>query len=83
MRIRNGFKETFFVALSNDDIIIGMDFRGQVLKWMWKMNFFGLKKKNRAPHPHQELPRVLQFQSWKTLFSLSSSSASYAVYQAV
>lgn len=34
MRIRNGFKETFFVALSNDDIIIGMDFRGQVLKWM-------------------------------------------------
>lgn len=34
MRIRNGFKETFFVALSSDDIIIGMDFRGQVLKWM-------------------------------------------------
>lgn len=64
MRIRNGFKETFFVALSNDDIIIGMDFRGQVLKWMWKMIFFGLKKKkkNRA-HPHQELPRVLQFQN--------------------
>ena len=41
------------------------------------------KKKNRAAHPHQELPRVLQFQNWKTLFSLSSSSASYAVYQAV
>ena len=34
IRIRNGFEETFFVALSNDDIIIGMDFRGQVLKWM-------------------------------------------------
>ena len=84
IRIRNGFEETFFVALSNDDIIIGMDFRGQVLKWMWKMNFFGLKeKKNRAAHPLQELPRVLQFQNWKTLFSLSSSSASYAVYQAV
>ena len=40
MRIRNGFKETFFVALSNDDIIIGMDFRGQVLKWMRKNEFF-------------------------------------------
>ena len=34
MRIRYGFKETFFVALSNDDLIIGMDCRGQVLKWM-------------------------------------------------
>ena len=51
MRIRNGFKETFFVALSNDDIIIGMDFRGQVLKWMWKMNFFGLKKKKPGATP--------------------------------
>ena len=49
MRIRNGFKETFFVALINDDIIIGMDFRGQVLKWMWKMIFFGLKKKKKKP----------------------------------
>ena len=47
MRIRYGFKETFFVALSNDDLIIGMDCRGQVLKWMWKMNFFGLKKKEK------------------------------------
>ena len=41
------------------------------------------KKKNPAAHPHQELPRVLQFQNWKTLFLLSSSSTSYAVYQAV
>lgn len=51
MRIRNGFKETFFVALSNDDKIIGMDFRGQVLKWMWKMIFFGLKKKKKLGTP--------------------------------
>ena len=52
MRIRNGFKETFFVALSYDDIIIGMEFRGQVLKWMcflvWK------KKKTGATPP----PRI-------------------------
>ena len=58
MRIRNGFKETFFVALSNDDIIIGMDFRGQVLKWMLKIEFFwSEKKKNRAPHPHKRIAK--------------------------
>ena len=34
MRIRNGFKETFFATLSNDGIVMVMDFRVQVLKWM-------------------------------------------------
>ena len=54
-----------------------------VKKWIFLVWKKKKKKKNRAALPHQELPRVLQFQNWKTLFSLSSSSASYAVYQAV
>ena len=37
---------------------MGMDFRGQVWKWVWKMEYFGLKLGqdlwNRAAHPYWE-----------------------------
>ena len=37
---------------------MGMDFRGLVLKRVWKITFFGLKSgqdlKNRPAHPDQE-----------------------------
>ena len=41
-----------------------MDFRGLVLKRVWKITFFGLKSghdlslRKRAAHPHQEFPEV-------------------------
>ena len=48
------------------------------------MNFFGLKKKKKkpggTPPPSAKSTSVSEL---KNLFSLSSSSASYAVYQAV
>ena len=55
--------------LSNDDIIsqkpglkTGMDFIGQVTKWVGKIILFGLKQgqdlENRAAYPHQEFPGV-------------------------
>ena len=41
---------------------MGMDFRGQVWKRVWKMTVFGLKcgqdLENRAAHPQQEFPWV-------------------------
>ena len=41
---------------------MGMDFRGLVLKRVWKMAFFGLNwgqnLENRVVHPHQEFPGV-------------------------
>ena len=40
----------------------GMDFRGQVWKRVWKMEYFGLKLGqdlgNRAAHPYQEFRGV-------------------------
>ena len=41
---------------------MGMDFRGQVWKRVWKMTVFGLKwgqdLENRAAHPRHEFSRV-------------------------
>ena len=47
------------------------------------MNFFGLKKKKNGGTPPPRIAKSTSVSELKTLFSLSSPSASYAVYQAV
>ena len=68
MRIRNGFKETFFATLSNDGIVMVMDLRVQVLKWMSKMKFFGLKKKKPGGTPPTRIAKTTYFRTEKRFF---------------
>ena len=88
MRIWNGFLEVFFCCrsnLSNDDIIskrsglkMGMDFRGQFWKRVWKMTFI---QRTRGAHPHQEFPGVPPG-VW-TCYSINSSPESTRVQSPV